>query len=203
MHRLVWDLLYLIGKTPWNTGITPPELRAVVEGGRVTPGRALDLGCGTGTNVVYLALHGFETFGVDVSSRAISQARRKLARAQVNRRAYVFVGDVTRLDVLPITGLFDLALDVGCLHNLDAPGRERYAAGLASRMTPGGLYLLYAFGPRVIRGRQAGLTLEQAERLFAPAFELVNVTHGSERGKIASAWYTFQMSNLNSQISKG
>jgi hypothetical protein len=81
---------------------------------------------------------------------------------------------------------------MGCLHSLDLPGRQRYAAGLAGRMKPGGLYLLYAFGPRVQLGRQVGITPQDAEKLFSPVFKLLQVNHGADRGGIGSAWYTFQ-----------
>jgi cyclopropane fatty-acyl-phospholipid synthase-like methyltransferase len=74
------------------------ELRAVVENGRVQPGRALDLGCGTGTNVIYLAEHGFDAFGVDISSRAVATTRRKIAQAGHAQKAHVYAGDVTRLE---------------------------------------------------------------------------------------------------------
>jgi cyclopropane fatty-acyl-phospholipid synthase-like methyltransferase len=201
MQRLWWNLVYRLGKTPWDTGITPPELCAVVASGQVPPGRALDLGCGTGTNVIYLARHGFQVVGVDVSSRAIAQARRKIEQAKLPGRAHVYAGDVTRLEALPITGPFDLALDIGCFHNLDWPGRERYIAGLSSRVKPGGLYLLYAFGPRSQRGRSVGLDPGDAQKLFWPAFELWHIEHGKDRGGIGSAWYTFQRSILNSQFS--
>lgn len=188
-----WNLLYLLGKTPWDTNVTPPELRAVVEGGQVKPGRALDLGCGTGTNVIYLAQHGFETVGVDISTRAIARARQKIRQARLEERARVYAGDVTRLDALPVTGLFDLALDIGCLHNIDLAARRRYAEGLIGRMRPGGLYLLYAFGPRLRRGRRIGLSPQEAEQLFAPALKLEHVAHGQDRGGLASAWYTFYL----------
>jgi cyclopropane fatty-acyl-phospholipid synthase-like methyltransferase len=203
LRRWLWDLLYLLGKTPWDTGITPPELVRVVESGQVPPGRALDLGCGTGTNVIYLAQHGFEVVGVDISSRAIVVAHRKIEQARLNRRARVYAGDVTRLDGLPVTGPFDLALDMGCFHSLDLPGRRRYIAGLTRRMKPGGLYLLYAFGPRVQLGRGIGLAPEDARRLYSPTFELLQVEHGQDRGGIGSAWYTFQMSNLKFQTLNG
>ena len=202
LQRLFWNLMYFFRQTPWDTGITPPELRAVVEYSQVQPGRALDLGCGTGTNVLYLAQHGFEAVGVDISSRAIVAAQRKIGRARLDGRAHVYAGDVTRLDQLPVTGRFDLMLDIGCLHVLDAPGRERYAAGLTSRMKPGGLYLLYAFGPRVQLGRQVGITPQDADKLFSPAFKLLQVNHGADRGRIGSAWYTFQQyEHHHSQLS--
>jgi len=195
MSSLLWNLIYLFRQTPWDSGVTPPELRAVVEDDHVQPGRALDLGCGTGTNVIYLAQHGFDVVGVDISSRAIVAARRRIERADLGRHAHVYAGDVTRLDVLPAPGPFDLALDIGCLHVLDALRRERYADALANRIKPGGLYLLYAFGPRVQFGRKMGIAPEETEQLFAPVFKLLRVAHGYDRGGVGSAWYTFQMSN--------
>lgn len=50
-----------------NAGVTPPELVALVEGpGAPAPGRALELGCGTGTNAVYPARHGWRVAVVDL-----------------------------------------------------------------------------------------------------------------------------------------
>ncbi len=62
---------YLFGFKPWDSGISPPELVATIEGANaLTPGKALDLGCGTGTNSVYLARHGWAATGVDFVPRA-------------------------------------------------------------------------------------------------------------------------------------
>lgn len=48
--------------------------------GRFVPGmRLLDAGCGTGRNLVYFLRSGYEVFGVDESSDAISQTRRMAA----------------------------------------------------------------------------------------------------------------------------
>lgn len=192
MRQFLWNLSYLFGKTPWDTGITPPEVRAIVEGERVKPGRALDLGCGTGTNVIYLAQHGFDVTGVDISSRAIAAARRKIEQAGLAARAHVYAGDVTRLETLPITGQFDLALDIGCLHAVDVPARLRYAQGLARRVRPGGLYMLYAFDSCKGRGLRVGLQPKDAQRLFATMFTLLQVDYGQDRVGAGSAWYMFQ-----------
>ncbi|HET7089774.1 MAG TPA: methyltransferase domain-containing protein [Anaerolineae bacterium] len=64
--RWFYDLSYRFSKPDWDTGLTPPEVIAEVENGR-SPGRALDLGCGTGTHTIYLAQHGFSVVGVDFS----------------------------------------------------------------------------------------------------------------------------------------
>src|SRR5688500_14230632 len=71
----LYERAYRRGKTPWDTGIPPPELVEVIEGpNALEPGRALDLGCGTGTNAMYLAQHGWTAVGVDFSSHAIESA---------------------------------------------------------------------------------------------------------------------------------
>ena len=47
MRRIFFELRYLLGDVPWDTGVSPPELLDFLD--RHPPGRALDLGCGTGT----------------------------------------------------------------------------------------------------------------------------------------------------------
>jgi hypothetical protein len=65
-RRVLYNLMYRFGTPCWDTSITPPEVVAVIEGCTAIPsGSALDLGCGTGTNVIYLARHGWETLEVD------------------------------------------------------------------------------------------------------------------------------------------
>ena len=157
--------------------MSPPEIVRFVESHPA--GRALDLGCGTGTNVVYLARHGWRAVGVDFAGRAIAKARRRARDAGVS--CTFLVGDVTRLEV---AGPFDLALDLGCLHSIPVSGRAGYAAGLARVVRPGGTYLLYAFAPG---GPAFGLTREDVREKFGGAFDVVGVEEGKGR---PSAWYT-------------
>jgi len=167
-------------RPPWDTGVTPPELERFVASH--PPGRALDLGCGTGTNVVYLARHGWTAVGIDYACRAVAKARQRARAAGV--RCELYVADVTRLDFLEPP--FHLALDIGCLHSLAVGDRPRYAAGLARLVRPGGTYLLYAFAPG---GPATGLTREDVAGTFAPAFRVVSVEEGTGW---PSAWYTLE-----------
>jgi SAM-dependent methyltransferase len=178
LRRLLFSAWYwLPGRRRWDTGVTPPELERFVQSH--APGRALDLGCGTGTNVVFLARHGWTAVGVDFAGRAIARARRRAREAGVT--ATFQVGDVTRLDV---AGPFDLALDIGCLHSIAVSGRAGYAAGLARVVRAGGTFLLYAFAPG---GAAVGLSADDVRATFAEGFEVVNVEEGKGR---PSAWYT-------------
>ncbi|GAB4566870.1 MAG: hypothetical protein Kow0047_18600 [Anaerolineae bacterium] len=178
---LRFNLMYL-GRPPWDTGITPPELRELIEGGQIPPGRAVDLGCGTGTNAIYLASHGFEVTGVDSAWVAIWKARRKAKRANVRVRFYV--SPVTRLSF--ITEPVDLALDIGCLHGLPEADRPAYAAELARIVRPGGYFLLYAWGDR----GWAGIDPPQVQELLA-GFSAIWIRTGEEHG-LPSSWYLLQ-----------
>jgi len=181
VRRAFFSFWYFISKPPWDTGIPAPELvRAITTR---PPGRALDLGCGTGTNVRYLAEHGWQASGIDFVPSAIARAQRRLRPFSADLR----VADVTCLGELEFPGLFDLALDMGCFHSLTAEGQGRYALGLERWMRPGGIYLLYAF-ETTPDGSGRGLSREAVEAAFAHGFRLARYEQG--RGH-PSAWYYF------------
>jgi cyclopropane fatty-acyl-phospholipid synthase-like methyltransferase len=194
--RFVWR--YVRGNTPWDSGIVPPEIVAWVEAAESTgmaPGRALDLGCGTGTTSIYLAAHEWDVLGVDFAPNAIWRARRKARRHRVRGAVAFLSADVSRPDFLAAAVPFDLVVDVGCLHSLLPEQRAAYAAHLARLTRPGATYLLYAFMPRLSRDGKRHMGIDRAglQALFGPAFELVDYTLGEEAtAPVPSGWYTFR-----------
>jgi SAM-dependent methyltransferase len=178
-RRLEFELWYLLGRAPWDSGISPPELLAFLQ--RHPPGRAIDLGCGTGTNAIRMAQHGWRVTGIDASAVAVARARRKAKRAGVELR--LRRGDVTRMD---LDGPFDLALDLGCFHALPPSRWPEYVRRLAAALRPGGTLLLYIF---------LGDWVPEAElrAMLSPALDPVQVVYGSDvvRGR-PSAWFTLQ-----------
>jgi len=132
-----WNEHYASGQTPWDSDEPDPALVATVEAGTIPAGRALEVGCGTGTNALWLAAHGFDALGVDVSPLAIERARAKMGDG----------GTACRFEVLdflegPPVGPFDFVFDRGCFHVFDAPEvRARFAALVAGVLTSGGLWL--------------------------------------------------------------
>jgi len=187
-----WNLWYLFGKPRWDTGITPPELVELIEDGQVPPGRALDIGCGTGTNAIYLAHHGFDVVGTDVAWLAIRKAQRKARDAGV---AAIFrVGEAVKLGTAagpPLGGLFDLAVDIGCFHTFEPRHHSAYGSMLRRVLREGGYYLLYAWGPRKLLGRAVGLSPQETETLLAGDFERCWIRAGEEAGS-PSYWYLFK-----------
>jgi SAM-dependent methyltransferase len=177
---------YRSGQVPWDTNETPPEVVEFIS--HVTPGKALDLGCGTGTNVLYLAARGWEATGVDYVARAIRQAQEKAS--QSGFRAVFLPGDVTRLDDLPLVGPYDFVLDIGCMHSLDTPGQQRYASHVSRLTRSGGCYMLYAGLPHRGSFGELGLTPERVRELFTPAFHVTRQELGEDsQSGWRRAWY--------------
>src|SRR5262249_160804 len=104
---------------------------------RVKPGRTLEVGCGTGTNALWLAAHGFDVLGVDVSPLAIDKARAKAVNV-TNCRFEVL--DFLQSD--PAGAPFDFLFGRGCFHVFDDAGvRAKFAARGAALLAPGGQWL--------------------------------------------------------------
>jgi cyclopropane fatty-acyl-phospholipid synthase-like methyltransferase len=181
---LSWNLRYLFGDTRWDTGIVPPELVELIEGEHIASGAALDIGCGTGTNAIYLAQRGFDVLGVDVAHLAIRQARRKAKQADVQARFHT--GSFLDLS----EGRFDFVLDVGCFHGLLAKDQARYVEVLRHVLNAGGAYLLYAWGPREFNGQTYGLSPDAVQRTLGESYALERLWTGEE-GHSPSYWYWF------------
>jgi cyclopropane fatty-acyl-phospholipid synthase-like methyltransferase len=182
LKRMRFSLRYM-GDPPWETGISPPELMAFINSH--APGRALDLGCGTGTNAITLAQHGWQVTGVDFVGRALKAARDKARHAGVTIE--FLRQDASRLDNLQPP--FDLALDIGCYHNLDETSQARYLANLQRLLAPNGVFLLYGILRKSERS-EFGLSESGLQRL-KQSLTLVQRVDGSERGQFSSAWFTF------------
>jgi len=183
--RKIFFTVWYWRQPPWDTNLTPPEVHEFIS--QNPPGRALDLGCGTGTNAITLAQHGWRVSGVDFIARPIRAARKKARQAQV--KVDFRVGDVTRLT--NFTDPFDLILDIGCYHSLTSIGRQDYRSNVIRLLNTGGTFLLYTF----IRpeGTEPGNGVVEADlAAFSPALKLINRQNGLDRATQPSAWLTFR-----------
>jgi SAM-dependent methyltransferase len=150
-----WDAVYTAQTpAPWDIGHPQPAFARLAASGLLT-GRLLDAGCGTGEHTLLAAAAGADAMGVDLSARAIEQARRKAAERGLAARFEV--ADALDLGALQLT--FGTIIDSGLFHVFDDHDRARYVASLGCVLEPGGtLYLMCFsdgqpgdFGPRRVR----------------------------------------------------
>lgn len=182
-RRLVFDFWYIFRRPPWDSGITPPELWQHIR--QNPPGRAIDLGCGTGTNAVTLAGQGWHVTGVDFSATAIESARKK-AREQ-NLPISFLVDDVTRIP--DAIGPFDLVLDIGCFHGIPVHLRPVYLKTIGRILVPDGTWLLYGMR-KTTPAAAVGLS-EQDIAQMADLFHLRRREDGTDPSGRPSSWFWF------------
>jgi len=108
----------------------------------LSPGRALDLGCGEGGDSLWLAEHGWQVMGVDISETALSRAAAEAAvRGLTDHVRFV----QTNLSETFPEGIFDL-VSAQFLQSLVHLDRERIFAAAARAVAPGGVLMIVDHG---------------------------------------------------------
>lgn len=185
LRRLHFDLLYF-GSPPWDSGITPPEVFEFIQAHPA--GRALDVGCGTGTNVITLAKAGWQVTGFDFAPRAIQIAKRKIKQADID--AQLFTDDATRMK--NVSGKFDLVLDMGCFHGI--PNKVDYLTQLDRVLASGGFWLMYGFLASVADSSAPGIDPADLSRISAHGLTILSQNNGFDKRERPSAWFLYQKS---------
>lgn len=130
-----WEACYQSGGWPWDTGRPDSNLQRLVNERPVRPCRVLDVGCGTGSNAIWLAQQGFKVTGIDLSTTAIAKAQSKAGAADMA----FYVVDVLTASIPG--GPYGVVFDRGCFHSFDAPQqRAAFAARLHEVLEVGGLW---------------------------------------------------------------
>lgn len=83
-----WERRYENAGPIWSGRVN--ETLALIAG-ELVPGRSLDLGCGEGGDVIWLAQHGWQATGIDISSIAIARATAAAEAAEVSAEQIRFV----------------------------------------------------------------------------------------------------------------
>ncbi|MFC0531883.1 class I SAM-dependent methyltransferase [Phytohabitans kaempferiae] len=135
-----WDERYSGQEKVWS-GEPNPQLVAEVAG--LTPGTALDVGCGEGGDVIWLARQGWTVTGADFSANGLARAARHAEQAGVADRV-----DWWQVDARAFAAggrSFDLVTS----HYLHPPdgGMVEVTRRLAEAVAPGGHLLVVGHAP--------------------------------------------------------
>lgn len=131
-----------LDQIPWNLEQPPKILTQLVDINRIKPCKIIDLGCGAGNYVVYLATKGFDATGLDISESAIKIAKKYALEKNVN--CNFIVGDMIEYN-FEISGFFDCAYDWEVLHHVFPEHRQKYVHNVSKFLKPGGQYLSVCF----------------------------------------------------------
>src|SRR5271157_4835638 len=145
------------GQAPWDTGQPQPAIIKLAEAGQIR-GSVLDVGCGTGENLLYLAARGHEAWGIDFVPVAIERAKAKAAQRGID--AHFIVGNA--LELTKLGRQFDTVIDCGLFHTFTDEERPVFVKGLAEVLRSGGWLHILCFcdeepgteGPRRISQRE-------------------------------------------------
>ncbi|HVC75384.1 MAG TPA: class I SAM-dependent methyltransferase [Candidatus Micrarchaeaceae archaeon] len=153
-----WDQRYATTELVWGAG---PNRFLVSEVADLTPGRALDLGCGEGRNAIWLAERGWRVSGVDFSQAGLDKAR----RLAVDRGVEVTWVRADLLDYEPDHGAFDLVI-LMYIH-LPAAQLADVMKTASAALAPGGTLLVV--GHDLLNLSQGHGGPQDPELLFTPA----------------------------------
>jgi SAM-dependent methyltransferase len=186
-----WNDHYRDGNLPWDTGRPSLELQSVLarlasEGNAIAPCRALDIGCGTGSNTLWLAQQGFDATGIDFAPLAIEQAQERARALGVSARAAGVTAHATGgsthfalADVLNLPDLgapFAFFFDRGCYHAVRREAPDQYAPAVARRLAPHARGLILAGNAREPHEPGPPVVTEQELRTeLGAAFHIVEL----------------------------
>jgi SAM-dependent methyltransferase len=168
-----YALMYRLALAPWERRDIAEAWRPILDGPDApAPGRALDVGCGSGRDAVYLAKRGWQVSAVDFVDKALATARQRAAEEGVE--VEWVRGDVAELGRLGLEPGYDLLYDFGCIQGLPDAARSDAAAGLTELASPGATLLMLAFKARRRVLLPRGMDKEDVVALLGAGWDLVH-----------------------------
>ena len=164
MGNYDWDSAFKSGEfRHWEDNHSSQELATLIAAGLLRKKQnVLDVGCGGGTDTIFLAKSGLNTIGVDSSRKALKIAKRRAKSAHV-KTDWV----LARVFNLPIkTETIDLATDRGLFHVIEDADRPNYASELFRVLKRLGSLLIRGASKNSARDRFNPITAEAISRFF-------------------------------------
>lgn len=180
------EQMYKEGNLPWDYGKPYEQLVDFVN--ENSPCHALDVGCGTGTDAIFLAQNGFNVSAIDVSEEAIKIAKSKAEKAGV-------IVDFMVADALDMPfedETFEFVNDNGCFHQLSKSSWKIFVKEVARVMKPKARYLMKCFSDKEPPNPKLPhrLSKETIRQYFSENFNILHIkpiiiegrVHGNHKG---------------------
>ena len=171
---MLWNEVYK-GTPPWDLDYPQPAFQALIQSGEISPGRALDIGCGRGENAVMLAINGCDVTGIDLAENAISDAKLKAIERHV--KVNFVAGNVLQMDRLFSKGKFDVVIDSGLFHVMTDEERPVFVQQVYKVLREGGKYFMLCFSDKEPGEYELPRRVSRAEieSTFSPLFDIIYI----------------------------
>jgi methyl halide transferase len=168
-----WNSLDDLNKSHWEAGGSDHNLNSWYKSNPL-PSKVLEIGCGTGTDSIWMAQQGSRVIATDVSDRVLHEANRRSNTAEVEIK-------FLNMNIVddPINELFDLIYDRGCFHlyNQEAD-RIKFVQNIQKMLGTTGTWLSLCASVESWDSTQPGKsakTAEQIIRVIEPFLRVVSV----------------------------
>jgi len=101
--------------------------------------KILDLGCGTGRHLIYLARHGFDVYGIDISRYGIKITKKWLKKE--NLKAHLKIGDIYK-KLSYKNSFFDAIMSIKTMHHGKIENIRKLIKEMERILKPNGLIFI-------------------------------------------------------------
>jgi tellurite methyltransferase len=130
-----WDSMYSL---PERYRAEKPSAEVVAAAVLLSPGaRIIDIGCGDGRNVIFLAAQGFQVTAVDIAPAAIAKTQQI-----ANEHGLKITGIVQDMRALSLDGDYNLIVSTGCLHMIERPAWQTLLQQMQTHTSVGGYHAI-------------------------------------------------------------
>ncbi len=185
-----WEKVYSersLAQIPWHSDKPDQEFIELIESEKIRPCCVLDVGCGAGTDAIYLASKGSNVTAIDISHEAIRIARGRAEKAGV--KVNFIIGNF--LDVESDNESFDFINDRGCFHHMNPLHREDFAAKVNRVLKSNGFYYLRCWSDKQEKERVGGahrISKDVIYRIFSKYFDVGDIKDFRFGGKGAEGY---------------
>lgn len=166
-----WEKVYESNATPWDVGKPEDALVEFINNGFVKPCRVLEIGCGNGNDAIFLAKKGFDVTAIDISKRAITEAKGRTEKAGV--RCSFFAEDITELK--SVSGKFGFVYDRACFHFIPEEKRGKYIKTVKEFLLKDGYFLLIVSSDKdAVKGPYI-FSKEDIRKIFGNDFNILDI----------------------------
>jgi len=180
-----WDETYKhhdFKDLPWETVEPDKELVRVLKEKKIVKCKMLDIGCGAGTNSIFLAKQGLDVTGIDISQTAIKIAEKRAKEAGVKIKFSV----ENAYELKFSKNSFDFIFDRGCFHHIPLQHRENYVKQNYDILRTNGKYYLHAFSDSNNWQQENLFSLERIKSYFGKYFKILEareIVHTQPNGE--------------------